>query len=444
MKHLGDITQINGAEIEPVDIITGGFPCQDLSVAGKREGLKGERSGLFYQFIRVVKEMREATNGIYPGIIVLENVPGLLSASKGQDFREVLKGLTESDIPMPQSGRWANHGVVRTADREVAWTILDARHFGVAQRRRRVFIICDFTKRCAAEILFEPTCLPGNPPQGGKAGKEAAGSAGNGVEGTGRVFYESGPGWISEGVGCLRAEGENRPSRPTHTVVHPRVTGTLCASAAGMSRPAGMASETDLLVAQCVTTGTGRRHDPETETLIPQPIPILEAGARTGKSTTDPRAGIGIGQEGDPMFTLQAGKQHAVAYGPGGQHDIAHALRAQASRADKPSSTTYVIQSATMSGDKKQNGLGVSEGPCYTLDCRADHAVATGYAVRRLLPIEAERLQGFPDRWTDIPGASDTARYKAIGNSLAIPCVEWIMGRIKAALDKPEPGSEGV
>ena len=113
MKHLGDITQINGAEIEPVDIITFGSPCQDLSVAGKRDGLEGKRSNLFYQAVRIIREMREATNGVYPRIAVWEDVPGAFSSNGGQDFRAVIKEIAESEIPMPKSGRWATAGMVR-------------------------------------------------------------------------------------------------------------------------------------------------------------------------------------------------------------------------------------------------------------------------------------------------------------------------------------------
>ena len=155
MKHLGDITQINGAEIEPVDIITFGSPCQDLSVAGKRDGLEGKRSNLFYQAVRIIREMREATNGVYPRIAVWENVPGAFSSNGGQDFRSVLEEITEAEIPMPKSGRWATAGMVRGNGRSAAWRVLDAQYFGIAQRRKRIFLVCDFAGQRAGEILFE-------------------------------------------------------------------------------------------------------------------------------------------------------------------------------------------------------------------------------------------------------------------------------------------------
>ncbi|MCK9325562.1 MAG: DNA cytosine methyltransferase [Bacteroidales bacterium] len=182
MKHLGSVTDINGAEIEPVDIITFGSPCQDLSVAGKRAGLEGERSGLFMEAVRTIREMRDATNGVYPRIAVWENVPGAMSSCGGADFRAVLEELLEAEVPVPRSGKWANAGMVRGNGREIAWRILDAQYWGVPQRRRRIFLICDFTGECAGEILFERQSVSGNPAESGKEGQETAGSAGDGAK----------------------------------------------------------------------------------------------------------------------------------------------------------------------------------------------------------------------------------------------------------------------
>jgi len=294
MKHLGDITKINGAEIEPVDIITFGSPCQDLSVAGKRAGLDGERSGLFLEAIRIIREMRDATNGKYPRFAVWENVPGAFSSNGGQDFRAVLEAFTDTPIPMPISGGWADAGVVRTDRIDIAWRVLDAQYWGVPQRRRRIFLVADFGGQSAAEILFKPESLRRNIAESGEARKKAAEAIGDGIE-----------------------------------------------------------------------------------TAAAEP---------------------GVHQQ------------------------------------------TYVIQNATRG--ESQNGLGVStEDVSYTLDCLGNHAVATvdcriGYRVRRLTPLECERLQGFPDYWTDIPGASDTARYKAIGNSVAIPCVDYVLGGIAEVLER--------
>ena len=176
MKHLGDITQINGAEIEPVDIITFGSPCQDLSVAGKREGLGGERSGLFRAAIRIIREMRAATGGKFPRFAVWENVPGAFSSNKGADFKTVLKEITETEIPMPRSGKWASAGMVRSNSVDIAWRVLDAQYWGVPQRRKRIFLVADFGGKCAREVSFKPESLPGYFAEGKSQGKGAAGN----------------------------------------------------------------------------------------------------------------------------------------------------------------------------------------------------------------------------------------------------------------------------
>ena len=155
MEHLGSVTDIDGAKITPVDIITFGSPCQDLSVAGKQAGLDGERSGLFKEAIRIIYEMRLATNGKYPTFIIWENVPGAFSSNKGRDFRTVLEEITKTDIPMPTSGKWAAAGVVRSVGICAAWRQLDAQYWGVPQRRKRIYLIGSFGSNSAEEILFE-------------------------------------------------------------------------------------------------------------------------------------------------------------------------------------------------------------------------------------------------------------------------------------------------
>ena len=168
MKQLGDITKINGAEIEPVDIITAGSPCQDLSIGGKRAGLAGERSGLFMEAMRIVNEMREATNGKYPRFFVWENVYGSFSSNKGLDFAAVLSEIGATEISVPESGKWAYAGLVQCDRCEIAWRGLDAQYWGVPQRRKRIFLVADFAAdyRCAGEILFECEGVQGNPASG--------------------------------------------------------------------------------------------------------------------------------------------------------------------------------------------------------------------------------------------------------------------------------------
>ena len=169
MIQLGDITKIDGAKIPPVDIITFGSPCQDLSVAGKQAGLKdGERSSLFYEAIRVIQEMRDATDGKYPRFLVWENVPGAFSSNGGSDFQEVLQSIVEivdvfSYVPQPK--KWQHAGCIVGDGYSLAWRVYDAQFWGVPQRRKRVYLIADFGSERAGEILFESESMSGNPEQ---------------------------------------------------------------------------------------------------------------------------------------------------------------------------------------------------------------------------------------------------------------------------------------
>ena len=188
MRHLGDITKINGGKIPPVDIISFGSPCQDLSISGKQAGLSGKRSGLFREAVRIIYEMRESTNGIYPAFAVWENVPGAFSSNKGEDFRTVLKEITKAKIPMPDSGKWARAGMVRISGADIAWRQMDAQRWGIAQRRKRIFLVADFRGRRAAEILFKPESLLGYSETGAEAKPGIAAAIGNGAEISGRNF----------------------------------------------------------------------------------------------------------------------------------------------------------------------------------------------------------------------------------------------------------------
>ncbi len=320
MKHLGSVTDIHGGKIEPVDIMTAGSPCQDLSVAGKRAGLEGARSGLFMEFIRIVREMRDATAGKYPRFIIWENVPGAFSSNGGQDFRAVLEEISQTEIPMPASGKWAEAGMVRVGEREIAWRVLNAQYWGVPQRRKRIFLVADFRGHLAGEILF-----------------------------------------LEQGL-----RGDSQESRKEREEV-----------------------------AQCITAGTGRRYDPETETLIPV---LFEPRSQDGV----PR----IHSNGicPTLNTMQGGqRQPCVA-----AVDVRN---------------LYETPELSRTLQAKNTGG-------YSLNYQ--NPVRVGYAVRRLTPTECERLMGFPDDWT--AGGSDTVRYKALGNSIAIPPLEWIMQRLSEAL----------
>lgn len=200
MLHVGDITKLDGAALPPVEVICGGSPCQDLSVAGKRKGLAGERSGLFMEQVRIVKEMREADGRkgipddlVRPRYLVWENVPGAFSSAGGEDFRAVIEEIvrikdSSCHVPRPDAGRWGPAGAAILGDGfSLAWRVLDAQFWGVAQRRRRIFLVADFGGLTAPEILFKQDSLPGDPAAGGGEGKGTAAAAQGGADGAGRA-----------------------------------------------------------------------------------------------------------------------------------------------------------------------------------------------------------------------------------------------------------------
>ena len=201
MKHFGDITKLNGAELPIVDVITGGSPCQDLSVAGLRKGLSGERSGLFMEQIRIVKEMRNESfrqlsmrgadvdiRSIKPRYLVWENVPGALSSGiqKGADFRCVLEEVCRiadktATVPMPEKGKWSNSGAIMGDGWSVAWRVHDAQFWGVPQRRKRISLVADFGGESAPEILFERKSVSRDFEQSEQEGKATSGDTGTGT-----------------------------------------------------------------------------------------------------------------------------------------------------------------------------------------------------------------------------------------------------------------------
>ena len=193
VKHLGDISTVDGAKVAPVDIITFGSPCTDMSVAGKRAGLDGRQSCLFYQAVRIVKEMRCATDGKYPRFIVWENVPGAFSSNKGEDFKAVLEAVCsvkdESvSVPGPPKGKWANAGTVVGDGFSLAWRVLDAQFWGIPQRRKRIYLVADFAGGSAGKVLFESEGVSGYSAEGFRAWQGAAGGAAEGAGATGIGF----------------------------------------------------------------------------------------------------------------------------------------------------------------------------------------------------------------------------------------------------------------
>ena len=452
VKQLGDITQIDPDEIEPVDIVCAGSPCQDLSIAGKRKGLDGVRSGLFRTAVDLVRRIRASTGGRYPRFFVWENVPGAFSSNKGADFRAVLEEIGQTKIPIPQHGKWANAGMVECDESQIAWRILDAQYWGVPQRRRRIFLVADFAAddRRAGEILFER----------------------EGVSGDSAASKGAGEGAARRTADCARTSGEYIPK--TARTLTARMDGSPCADrgpqivATNALTPWDVQSrriydENGKMAALYSGEGRGTNNG----------AVFVRAAGFIGKAA--PTAG-GIGYAEEVAPTLIAEKEMHVAI-----YDMTHAdevmrpvkdgivptLNARMGTGGNqvPVVHAYCIAGNTI--DRKiengGNGKGVLAETAYTLNTIDRHAVAQIYGaksyseyeagkvatlrasggaygggsenlalsysiVRRLTPTECERLQGLEDGYTD--GGSDTARYKALGNGMAQPCADYVIRRI--------------
>lgn len=218
MKHYGDVSRMDGGKIEPVDIITFGSPCQDMSIAGKRAGLAGSRSNLFYEAIRIVKEMRCKTNGRYPRYIVWENVPGAFSSNKGADFQSVLEEVCSVkgyEIHTPRPEKWPAAGEIVADDFSLAWRVFDAQYWGVPQRRKRIYLVADLAGGSAGKILFESEGVSGYTPQGFRSWQGTAGASEKGSGAAGCVCLNDQGGNrmdVTDGVTCtLRAEAHHPP-----------------------------------------------------------------------------------------------------------------------------------------------------------------------------------------------------------------------------------------
>ena len=283
MKHLGSVTEINGAEIEPVDIITFGSPCQDLSVAGRRAGLDGARSGLFRQAIRIAKEMLAATDGRYPRFMLWENVPGALSSNKGDDFETVLNELlhlSHTNEYVRHDGKWNNYGGYGA----VAYRLVNAQHWGVPQRRRRIYAIADTRGESADQVLFERQGNGWHFEPRLPAGEEIAGIAGDGYR-----WYESMVGRNFSGGGY-----------------DPAYTLKIRSGCEGGGK--GALVQTDLS-ATLATNNDQTLFAPASENCLPINMMLATRCKALGRGT-----GLGVGETGDSQYTITAGHEHAVAY----------------------------------------------------------------------------------------------------------------------------------
>ena len=314
MIHLGDITKIHGNEVEPVDCITFGSPCQDLSIAGRRAGLAGERSGLFMEAVRIIKEMRSSTNGLYPTFAIWENVPGAFSSNNGEDFRAVLEELASVEQPNavipgpPRGGRWSKAGAIAGNGWSLAWRQLDSQYFGVAQRRKRIALILDLGGQRAGEILFERTSLSRHPDPCIQAWKEAAGLTANRPAGNDRMV----------GAGFLCGSSRNADSRGTEadragkSEAEERTSGDKCCEAAAYTLKirSGCAGGGKGALVQTEKVGTlSTLQDQTLFQLIKEPTYCI--GGNTVDRKTN-QNGTGVRESG--AFTVNTVDRHAVAY----------------------------------------------------------------------------------------------------------------------------------
>lgn len=425
MKHLGDITKIHGDQIEPVDCITFGSPCQDLSIAGRRAGLAGERSGLFMEAVQVIKEMRSSTNGLYPTFAVWENVPGAFSSNGGEDFRAVLEELArveqpDASIPRPsgRGGRWSKAGAIAGNGWSLAWRQLDAQYWGVPQRRKRIALVVDFGGQRAAEILFERTSLSGNPCESIPAWKTFARTPEASVAGYDRMV-ESGNSITgdaeSEGTGRSGGKGTGRVLESDH-----RETSTRCTEPAAYT-----------LKIRSGCKGGGKGALVQTE--LSATISTLQDQTLFQPVVYDAR---GNG-DGKIVPTITGDHENRIT-------DYT-AIAIERKTFNEQSFSHYKESDKCSTLKAKAGNIG-NGSECLI----AEKAIR--WIVRRLTPVECERLQGYPDGytdigdWTDSKGKkhkyADSPRYKALGNSIALPQWFWLVQKMRPYLkEKPTLGS---
>ena len=476
MKHYGDISQMDGGKIEPVDIICFGSPCTDMSVAGRRAGLDGKQSVLFYQAIRIIKEMRCATNGQYPRWICWENVPGAFSSNSGHDFQAVLEaviGLVEPDaqVPMPEKNRWPYADCYMGDGWSVAYRTLDSQHWGLPQRRKRIFLVGDLAGQCAADVLFKSEGLSGYSAESFRAWQRAAGGAENctGIAGLGLDGYNGtvSPVASTLGVNCgmstgrngvvLNDQGGNRMD-VTHEVTctlraeahHPPLimeAAGFCTEHSARSRSIGYEEELSPTLRAGVVPATValENHpadcrikisaDNTVQTLtsrmgtggnnIPMVMKAFGISSKdsNGMKSANPHVGF---YEAETVRTLdgnggnptcnQGGTAvvecpvYSMTTGSFAQVSEEMAPTVLARDYKDPTAVCYGIGRDTFNHSKTSPfAPTMVEEVQPTLVAKGPGAVQRGYTVRRLTPTECARLQGFPDWWcSDLATADPT------------------------------------
>ena len=491
MINLGDITKISGYNAPIVDVVIGGSPCQDLSVAGKRAGLAGERSGLYMEQIRIIKEMREhdKTGGrtgqfVRPRYMVWENVPGAFSSNHGKDFAAVLEETVRviepeaPHVPVPEKG-WPTSGCLMGDGWSVAWRVLDAQFWGVPQRRRRIALVADFGGHTAPEILFVRESVPGDSEPGGTKGKRFAGDAENGVRAA------------VDGVKCL-TQWDCQSKR----VFDPDgAMGTYQAMGDGGANNVAVCYSFDALASNSMKSAnphSGCREIEVSKTLdttdpnpsknqggiaIVQPTLCHNDQVGSVMSVSEDVAGTLREQEHghQPAICIQGNcidRADTAGYNGKGwrDDDVSFTLNTidrpavyaiENHPADSRVNISYNGVSQTLTS---RMGTGGGNVPMVCnvgfFNCTEDIAPmmlsraykdppivkGTQKNVRRLTPLECERLQGFPDGWTDIGDwvdskgkkrkTTDSARYKALGNSIALPPWKWVLKRLSAQYER--------
>lgn len=431
MKHYGDISQMDGGKIEPVDIITFGSPCTDMSIAGRRAGLDGKQSSLFYQAIRIIQEMREATHGRYPRYIVWENVLGAFSSNKGEDFKAVLEaviGIKEpgTQVPMPEKNLWPYADLYLGEQWSVAYRTLDAQYWGVPQRRRRIFLVADFAGWGAGQVLFESEGLSGYSAEGFCAWQRAAGDSAVGAGAAGVCLNDQGGSCMdvsSEVAATLRAEHHGHPpcvldaagfctehSADSRGIgFEPERAPTLRAGVV----PAAIALEshpidsrikiTDDNTVQTLTSrmGTGGMNVP----LVMKIRSGCEGGGKGPLIQEDKSATLGcnndqtlfepvaFGISSDQSKAMLSSNPHAGVY-------KARTSRTLDTSGGNPGcnqggiAVVYAMTTGSYAQVEKE-----TSPTLMARDYKDPTAVNSGYTVRRLTPTECARLQGFPDWW---------------------------------------------
>lgn len=467
MKHLGDVSKVKGGEIEPVDIITFGSPCQDMSIAGKRAGLKhadmGDdettRSGLFLEAIRIIKEMREATNGVYPRYAIWENVPGAFSSNRGEDFRTVLEEfirVKEKDAVMPDVPKagWPYADCYSGNGWSLAYRVFDAQYWGVPQRRRRIYLVADFRGQRAGEILLKPEGLRRNSAQSGTHGQETARCAKNSVgtaiggvdrynqsflSGLAQTLRASGGGDLAPvAVYCHQGNGIDRAGK--------------CLTAYSFDSLSSNSMKSKNPHSGCRAVEIAKTLD----TGYPDPSKNQGGIAIVEKIILDDQGGQQISVCTDGKSPTLRAEAHGNAPYVINKKTLVYDTRGNGAGETVPTITgdhnnrirNYIVCCLQGNGIDRAdtagcNGKGVCEDKCYTLNTIDRHAVcfpqqaynkfiqedieatlkASGgtygggsenlvaeqsfssirYIVRRLTPTECARLQGFPDWWGEIP-----------------------------------------